>query len=272
MPSVSMKPAISSTSLHTLQSRTRLQRQHSSLTPSSDGADDQKSILTSPRSTSQSTSLEQVSSSSSLVSYQTSKHSRRKTRSAPVGESTLGPQHLEHQYQMALAELREATIHALYRLGYTNPKPRSPEDIIFKPSLDMVLAARFTDVERARRRIDEADRRIQEALAMGQTWHNTPWPTDAEEEDDERINEIRQLWAKFETSELAESKAKQGSGRQKRKCREAVEDASSNSERPKRRKVATPPREESPLSALEDSPVNSTSQVRRTGLRSGAKS
>ena len=154
---------------------------------------------------------------------------------------------------MALAELREATINALYRLGYTNPKPRSPDDIIFKPTLDMVLAARFTDVERARNRIDEAYRRIQEAIAIGRTWFNTPWPTETEEDDDERINEIRQLWAKFETSEFAESKEQQGSRRQKRKCREAAEEASAVSERLKRRKV-------------EDTPASSTSQVRRAGL------
>lgn len=183
-------------------------------------------------------------SRSQIYSYPSPQHPLRKTRSAPIDESTPGPQHLEHEYQMALAELREVTINALYRLGYTNPKPRSPEDIIVKPSLDMVLAARFADVERARHRIDEAHRKIQEALAIGQTWYNTPWPSDSEDEDDERINEIRQLWAKFETSKLAESKEKRGSGRQKRKCREAAEEANSISERPKRRKVVT----------LEDSP------------------
>ena len=81
----------------------------------------------------------------------------------------------------------------------------------------MVLAARFPDVERARRRINEADRKIREALEMGHTWHNTPWPNyrvifdeqgmavdvveveaGDEEETDEDENELREVWAKFE--------------------------------------------------------------------------
>ena len=120
----------------------------------------------------------------------------------------------------------------------------------------MVLAARFSDVERARTRINEADRKIKEALEMGHTWHNTPWPNyrvvfdeqgmavdvveveaGDEEETDEDENELRELWAKFEAqvcksapvskvcSDHIDRGTKHTNGRPKRKCREDADDA-----------------------------------------------
>jgi len=84
---------------------------------------------------------------------------------------------------------------------------------VYIPTLAMVLAAKFPDVERARRRINEADRKIKEALEKGHTWHNTPWPNhrvifdeqgmavdvvEVEEGDedgtDEDENELREIW------------------------------------------------------------------------------
>jgi hypothetical protein len=119
----------------------------------------------------------------------------------------------------------------------------------------MVLAAKFPDVERARRRINEADKKIKEALEKGHTWHNTPWPNyrvifdeqgmavdvvEVEEGDgdgtDEGENELREIWAKFETqvcksglandacSNHVDRATKHTSGRPKRKCREDAED------------------------------------------------
>jgi hypothetical protein len=196
--------------------------------------------------------------SSTFVAHsqsQSPNRSRRHTRSTPAKDVAYGPQHLEHEYSLAYEELRSATIYALYRLGYTNPKRRSPEDEVYIPSLAMVLAARFPDVERARRRINEADRKIREALEMGHTWHNTPWPNyrvifdeqgmavdvveveaGDEEETDEDENELREVWAKFETqvcksapvskvcSDHIDRGTKHTGGRPKRKCREDADD------------------------------------------------
>jgi len=122
----------------------------------------------------------------------------------------------------------------------------------------MVLAARFPDVERARRRINEADRKLREALEKGQTWHNTPWPNyrvifdekgmavdvvevedgdEVEDEVDQAENELRKVWARFETqtfNSASVDKLRSGSidlrtnPRPKRKCREEADDVPSD--------------------------------------------
>jgi hypothetical protein len=170
----------------------------------------------------------------------------------------------------------------------------------------MVLAARFPDVERARKRIDEADRKIREALEMGQTWHNTPWPNyqviidekgmavDVVEvegdmgADDDEI-ELRKIWARFETQEATSSPASKlcsdlvdhgttrPRGRPKRKYREDVDNIPLDSNQ--RRKIETCT-SASPLLAGTNSPSTTpksctlrvqndkTPVGRRPGLRS----
>lgn len=142
------------------------------------------------------------------------------------------------------------TIYALYRLGYTNPKRKSPDDEVDIPTLPMVLAAKFPDVERARKMVNEADRKLSEALALGQSWENTPWPssrasvdgiaTEAAEvagenddvDDDVDERELREVWARFVAKEserelsgkdLGSAMVANG-GRRKRKCREDTEE------------------------------------------------
>jgi hypothetical protein len=153
----------------------------------------------------------------------------------------------------------------------------------------MVLAARFPDVERARRRINEADRKLKEALEMGQTWHNTPWPNyrvifddkgmavdviEVEEgEDDEDENELREIWARFETrvfSSVPASKVcsdhidrgtKPTRGRPKRKCREDTDDMPLDDDRQRKLKTS------SSLSSLSSCTTNPNTTTKTCTLR-----
>lgn len=151
---------------------------------SSNVAAERDTITTSALSTSESSAAPgssegPVSESSTIATSsasQSSERRRRQTRSASADEVIYGPQHLEHQFDLAYAELRSATIYAMYRLGYRNPRRGSSEETNPKPRLGDILARRFSDVERARRRFEEAGRKIQEALRRGQNWFNTPWP------------------------------------------------------------------------------------------------
>ena len=270
MSSVSIATSTSLSSVDPVAPRTQAQIDYNHLTSSSSVSSDIPTEHNSTRTRTSSASAKRLRSSHSsgsarvtaISQSQSPSHSRRQTRSTP-GEDIYGPQHLEHEYSLAYEELRSATIYALYRLGYTNPKRRSPEDKVYVPSLAAVLAARFPDVERARRRINEADSKLQEALENGHTWHNTPWPNyrvifdekgmavdvvevqDDEDGIDEGENEIRQLWARFETrvfksssankecSDPIELRTKRPRGRPKRKCREDADGILDNCQRRK---------------------------------------
>lgn len=298
MPSESMTTSTSTPSVNSVISKNRAHVKQNSLPSSSRASSDAPTDLdsTSLRGSSASAkAIHFVSSrgSSTFVTHsqsQSPNRSRRQTRSTPAQDVAYGPQHLEHEYSLAYEELRSATIYALYRLGYTNPKRRSPEDEVYIPSLAMVLAARFPDVERARRRINEADRKIREALEMGHTWHNTPWPNyrvifdeqgmavdvvevEAGEETDEDESELRELWAKFETqvckngpvskvcSDHIDRGTKHTSGRPKRKCREEADDAPLDNNQ--RRKLE-------PTSSLSSLSSSATTQLENTASKSCA--
>jgi hypothetical protein len=301
---------ISTASVDTVAPRTRAQIKQDSLPSSSRASSNAPTELDSTSTRAGSTSTKAIHSvrSGSFVaaanpSSLSPQRPRRQTRSTPVEDFTYGPQHLEHEYSLAYEELRSATIYALYRLGYTNPKRRSPDDEVHIPSLATVLAARFPDVERARKRINEADKMLREALEMGQTWHNTPWPNhrvvfdekgmavdvvEAEEgdESDEDENELREIWAKFETqvfksapsSKVCSDQMDRGttptSGRPKRKCRE---DTHVDDDRRRKLKASssisslssnsTGPRNAAKPCALR-APEDDTPPRRRPGLRS----
>ena len=304
---------ISTASVDTVAPRTRAQIKQDSLPSSSRASSDAPTELDSVSTRASSTSAKVMRSvrpgsfaTTTTPSSQSPQRSRRQTRSSPAEDFTHGPQHLEHEYSLAYEELRSATIYALYRLGYTNPKRRSPDDEVHIPSLATVLAARFPDVERARKRINEADRKLKEALEMGQTWHNTPWPNHrvvfdekgmavdvveagGEDESDEDENELREIWAKFETqvfksapsSKVCSDQIDRGtamtSGRPKRKCREDTDGTHIDDAR--RRKLnastsvsslsstTTAPRNIAKPCALL-APEDDTPRRRRPGLRS----
>ncbi|KAK7676636.1 hypothetical protein QCA50_011202 [Cerrena zonata] len=99
----------------------------------------------------------------------------------------LGPRHLEYDYHQAHEELRAATIRAVYEMGYkpvkqslNGPSTRSKSNATSTPSrlptVAEVLAADLPYVIQARRKLDQADRVLQEALSNGQYWDNTPVP------------------------------------------------------------------------------------------------
>ena len=232
MPCVSGNTSTSTGPISSRAPRTRAQLKESRLASSSrassDVPADHETISTRASSTSvtgtQSSSQAGASTTAATSPSQSLNHTRRQTRSTPADELIYGPQHLEHEYNLAYEELRSTTIYALYRLGYTNPKRKSPDEQTRIPSLEMVLAARFPDVERARRRINEADRKLKEALEMGQNWYNTPWPNyrviydeqgmavdvievaEGEEDIDDDELELQRMWAKFATPESADRK------------------------------------------------------------------
>ncbi|CAL1713915.1 unnamed protein product [Somion occarium] len=127
------------------------------------------------------------------------KRSRRdKTSCTPNNTSTrrsqrhkeqyypLGPRHLEYDYDQAVKELNAATVRAVYAMGFQprkrtsmrGPSTRSRTTSISEspadtPSVADILAKKFPDVEWARRMVDAADCKLQEALARGETWENT---------------------------------------------------------------------------------------------------
>ncbi|TCD71670.1 hypothetical protein EIP91_005436 [Steccherinum ochraceum] len=122
------------------------------------------------------------SSSSIPLLHTTTRRSARNPQYHP-----LGPRHLEYDYHVAHEELKSATIRAAQSLQYPWPKRKgnasgarskrgqSSDDLV-RPTLAMILHAKFPDVERARKLVNEADERLQEALERGETWDNTPVP------------------------------------------------------------------------------------------------
>lgn len=297
MPSVSARASSSTNSIDSNTSRTHAQLKqspHSSLSsltsssraPSDAPADtDSKSFIPTASRCLRSSGLPP---NTTISLFESPNRSRRRTRSVP-DDDVYGPPHLEHEYSLAYEDLRSATIYALYRLGYTNPKRKSPDDEVNIPSLNMILAAKFPDVERARRRINEADRKLTEAIEMGQTWDNTSLAEEREIlvvdgevvggiDDDEM--EIRKLWAKFEhkdmknstssiTSDVVDSGANTDSRKQKRGRTEDSEGVSQDKRRKVETKSSSAAGEESASKSVTLERVTSNPpQGRRSGLRS----
>lgn len=90
----------------------------------------------------------------------------------------LGPRHLEWEYHDARAELHEATAQAVFELGYDCSRIKAGKSVLreTRPSLGEVMRMRHPAVMHARRRVDEADKILNDALARGFTWENTPLP------------------------------------------------------------------------------------------------
>ncbi|OCB92254.1 hypothetical protein A7U60_g334 [Sanghuangporus baumii] len=88
-----------------------------------------------------------------------------------------GPRHLEYDYNQARKEFQAAAYYALGQYGYEPPKgigkykAPAPE---FLPSMDDLR--RIPDFAKACRKLDYADRALEEALFRGETWENTPIP------------------------------------------------------------------------------------------------
>lgn len=110
---------------------------------------------------------------------------RRSTRNPQY--HPLGPRHLEYDYHVAYEELRAATILAAQALQYPWPRRKGrpapgksgkgeTAEELMKPTLSTILQAKFPYVEKARNNLNEADRRLQEALNRGETWENTAVP------------------------------------------------------------------------------------------------
>lgn len=105
---------------------------------------------------------------------------RRKEKHHP-----LGPRHLEYDYHQAHEELRAATIRAVYEMGYkpskkalNGPSTRSKSNPSSSrlPTVADIVAAGFPYLLQARRKLNRADRLLQEAISNGQYWDNTPIP------------------------------------------------------------------------------------------------
>ncbi|KAL5492936.1 hypothetical protein ACEPAI_4384 [Sanghuangporus weigelae] len=88
-----------------------------------------------------------------------------------------GPRHLEYDYNQARKEFQAAAYYALGQYGYEPPKgigkykAPSPE---YLPSMDDLR--RIPDFAKACRKLDSADRALEEALSRDETWENTPIP------------------------------------------------------------------------------------------------
>ncbi|THH07846.1 hypothetical protein EW145_g3100 [Phellinidium pouzarii] len=102
----------------------------------------------------------------------TSRHSLRRFDIRPWG-----PRHLEYDYNEARKEFQGAAYFALGQYGYVPPrgvvKFKAPPPYELPSMSDLRKIPSF---QRACRRLDAADRALEEALARGETWENTPIP------------------------------------------------------------------------------------------------
>lgn len=110
---------------------------------------------------------------------------KKTTASAPVRRSTrnpeylpLGPRHLEEEYHDAYQEFRYVVLKAVYSLGFDPKKVRDGRQGARStpPTVEEVMNLRLPSITIAKRRLDEADRKLNEALARGFTWENTKRP------------------------------------------------------------------------------------------------
>jgi hypothetical protein len=105
--------------------------------------------------------------------------------SAPTRRSTrnpeyhpLGPRHLEEEYHDAYQDFRHVVLQAVYSLGFDPKKVRDgrPVGRSTPPTVEEIMSLRLPSITIAKRRVDEADRRLNEAIARGFTWENTRLP------------------------------------------------------------------------------------------------
>ncbi|KAF9784969.1 hypothetical protein BJ322DRAFT_1060596 [Thelephora terrestris] len=120
-----------------------------------------------------------------LVQRSTIRVHKKPVASGPVRRSTrnpeylpLGPRHLEEEYHDAHQEFRHAVLQAVYSLGFDPKKVRDGRPVARStpPTVEEIMSLRLPSVTIAKRRLDEADRRLNDALARGFTWENTKLP------------------------------------------------------------------------------------------------
>ena len=101
---------------------------------------------------------------------------RRSTRN--VEFYPLGPRHLEEEYHDAYQEFRHVVLQAVYSLGFDPKKVKDGRSVARStpPTVQEIMNLRLPSIAAARRRLDEADRRLNEAIAKGFTWENTKLP------------------------------------------------------------------------------------------------
>lgn len=119
------------------------------------------------------------------ASRSTTRAHKKTVVSAPTRRSTrnpeylpLGPRHLEEEYHDAHQEFRHVVLQAVYSLGFDPKKIRDGRPVARStpPTVEEIMSLRLPSVTIAKRRLDEADRRLNEAIARGFTWENTKLP------------------------------------------------------------------------------------------------
>lgn len=120
-----------------------------------------------------------------LVPRSTTRVYKKTMASGPTRRSTrnpeylpLGPRHLEEEYHDAYQEFRYVVLQAVYSLGFDPKKVRDGRPVARStpPTVEEIMSLRLPSVTIAKRRLDEADRRLNDALARGFTWENTKLP------------------------------------------------------------------------------------------------
>ena len=90
----------------------------------------------------------------------------------------LGPRHLEEEYHDAYQDFRHVVLQAVYSLGFDPKRIRDGRPVVRStpPTVEEIMSLRLPSVTVAKRRLDEADRRLNDAIARGFTWENTKLP------------------------------------------------------------------------------------------------
>jgi len=120
-----------------------------------------------------------------LVSRSGTRIHKKTAVSAPTRRSTrnpeflpLGPRHLEEEYHDAYQEFRHVVLQAVYSLGFDPKKVRDGRPAVRStpPTVAEIMSLGLPSITLAKRRLDEADQRLNEAIARGFTWENTKLP------------------------------------------------------------------------------------------------
>ena len=110
---------------------------------------------------------------------------RKTVASVPTRRSTrnpefhpLGPRHLEEEYHDAYQDFRHVVLQAVYSLGFDPKKVRDGRPVARStpPTVEEIMSLRLSSVTAAKRKLDEADRKLNEAITKGFTWENTKLP------------------------------------------------------------------------------------------------
>ena len=120
-----------------------------------------------------------------LASRSSTRVHKKTTVSAPTRRSArnteylpLGPRHLEEEYHDAYQDFRHVVLQAVYSLGFDPKKVRDGRPVARStpPTVQEIMSLRLPSVSAAKRKLDEADQRLNDAIARGFTWENTKMP------------------------------------------------------------------------------------------------